>query len=360
MSLFERIDIYTNNYIHCNEQFFQLVNELTSFHFYNCEEYKSILNKIFGIDLDKQRIKHLSHIPYLHVDLFKNYELKSIDNSQIFKTLTSSGTSGQRTSKIFLNRQNARIQSIALSKIFTDFTGLKRPRILILDSPELLRNNENFSARSAGIRGFSSLCRKPLFALKSDMSINHQVFEDLLLIEDEQILLYGFTFIIWLHFLKNEIPKKIKNILARRGVLIHGGGWKKLKNLNISKEEFKDKVTQITGIKKIINYYGMVEQTGSIFMECGHGFLHSNALGNILSRSIDSLQNNQIGEVGIAQIISCLPLSYPGHSLLTDDLIKINSIDNCKCGRRGTAFEFIERIKKSESRGCSDTYDNKK
>ena len=33
--------------------------------------------------------------------------------------------------KIFLDKNNVRMQSHALSKIFSDFTGLNRPRIII-------------------------------------------------------------------------------------------------------------------------------------------------------------------------------------------------------------------------------------
>ena len=46
-------------------------------------------------------------------------------------------------------------------------------------------------------------------------------------------------------------------------VLIHGGGWKKLKAESVSSSVFKEKLTQATGITQIHDYYGMVEQTGS-------------------------------------------------------------------------------------------------
>ena len=36
------------------------------------------------------------------VNAFKKYELRSIGEEKIFKILTSSGTSGQKTSKIYL------------------------------------------------------------------------------------------------------------------------------------------------------------------------------------------------------------------------------------------------------------------
>ena len=49
-------------------------------------------------------------------------------------------------------------------------------------------------------------------------------------------------------------------------VLIHGGGWKKLESESISSAKFKDMLDNHLGMKFVHDYYGMVEQTGSIFM----------------------------------------------------------------------------------------------
>ena len=40
-------------------------------------------------------------MPFIPVSLFKMFNLLSIPKEQIFKTMTSSGTSGQAVSKIF-------------------------------------------------------------------------------------------------------------------------------------------------------------------------------------------------------------------------------------------------------------------
>ena len=76
---------------------------------------------------------------------------------------------------------------------------------------------------------------------------------------------------------------------------------------------------------------------------------------DIIIRDKISLKQIGINKVGIIQVVSCLPKSYPGHSLLTEDLGIIHGIDNCKCGRKGKYFSIKRRLKKSELRGCSDT-----
>lgn len=62
------------------------------------------------------------------------------------------------------------------------------------------------------------------------------------------------------------------------------------------------------------------------------------------------------GEAGIVQVVSMLPESYPGHSLLTEDEGVILGEDDCPCGRRGKYFKILGRLPQAEIRGCSDTY----
>ena len=59
-------------------------------------------------------------------------------------------------------------------------------------------------------------------------------------------------------------------------------------------------------------------------------------------------------ETGLVQLKSLLPISYPGHNILTEDIGIIYGIDNCKCKRKGKIFKILGRLSKSEIRGCSD------
>ena len=77
--------------------------------------------------------------------------------------------------------------------------------------------------------------------------------------------------------MKIKIPKN-------NGILIHGGGWKKLENISISKKNFKNTIIKNLGVKKVYDYYGMVEQTGSIFLECEKGYFHCSILTFIFVR----------------------------------------------------------------------------
>ena len=45
-------------------------------------------------------------------------------------------------------------------------------------------------------------------------------------------------------------------------------------NLKVSNSKFKNEAKNLLGVKHIYNYYGMIEQTGSVFLECEKGYFH--------------------------------------------------------------------------------------
>jgi hypothetical protein len=58
----------------------------------------------------------------------------------------------------------------------------------------------------------------------------------------------------------------------------------------------------------------------------------------------------------LIQTFSILPRSYPGNSLLTEDIGVIVGEDDCSCGRNGKYFLVEGRLPTAELRGCSDTF----
>ena len=141
-----------------------------------------------------------------------------------------------------------------------------------------------------------------------------------------------------------------------RGVLIHGGGWKKLVSESVSSSQFKQALNDVCGLKHVHDYYGMVEQTGTIYMECECGHLHAPVFSDVIIRRSSDFSVADIGEEGLIEVVSVLPKSYPGHALLTEDSGVLLGEDDCPCGRKGKYFKINGRIKNAEIRGCSDTY----
>jgi len=329
-----------------------ILTELTQHHIENCDSYRKIL-KSFSLDINK--ITNYYQIPFIPVRLFKSYDLLSINKSDIINTMRSSGTSSQIPSKIFIDRETSSHQQKALVKIVSSFIGSKRFPMLILDAPpSIFRDRNSFSAREAGVLGFSIFAYNKIYALNEDMSLNiKEINEFLENHRDEDILLFGFTYIIWKYIYPEFTKYKID---LSKAILFHGGGWKKLENESVSSEEFKNKLFECCGIKRIHNYYGMIEQTGSIYIECEKGNLHSPLYSDIIIRRPIDFSVADVGEEGIIEVVSILPKSYPGHVLLTEDRGMLLGEDDCPCGRLGKYFKVMGRLQNSEIRGCSDAY----
>lgn len=336
-----------------NTIFRRLLIELTKHHQNNCEIYRNILAASNFVLRDESKIEEL---PFLPASLFKHLTLTSVPADSIQRTLTSSGTSRQTVSKIYLDSKTSVMQMRALACIISDFLGKEQLPILILDCPSVLKDYSQYSARGAGIQGFSIYGKSRTFALNDQMQPNIAEIEKFgEMVNGNSFFMFGFTYMIWQHLYKYFKNNGIKLDLSN-GILIHGGGWKHLIAEQITDEVFKSCLLETFGLKKIYNYYGMVEQTGSIYMQCECGHLHCSNFSDIFIRRVEDFAPCKIGETGIIQTISILPYSFPGHSLLTEDEGVLLGEDDCACGRNGKYFKVNRRLTNAELRGCGDIY----
>lgn len=320
------------------------IRDLSIYHAERCPEYKCLLD-------------HFGSGFAVPVRLFKEFNMRSVAESDVQKTMTSSGTTSQAKSKIYLDRDTSTRQAKALTRIVGEFIGTKkRLPMLVIDAPGTVKNRLMFSARTAGIRGFSMMGRDVTFALDDDMDLD---WESLKAFSEqhvgEQVLLFGFTFMIWQYFVR--ALEKSGKTLSLSGTLVHGGGWKKLISEAVSREEFNRRVSTASGVERVCDYYGMVEQAGSIAMECECGHLHVSLLSDVDMVDPYTFEVVPVGERGLIKSISLLPTSYPGHVLLTEDEGIVRGVDDCPCGRGGKYFQVLGRLPGAELRGCSDTYE---
>jgi phenylacetate-coenzyme A ligase PaaK-like adenylate-forming protein len=326
---------------------------LTRHHLSACPPYGAILSAYGG------QTPGGSDAPFLPVSLFKLHDLRSVPPEAVFKVMTSSGTTGQQPSRIVLDSETARLQTRALARIMTSFFGNQRLPMLIIDHPSVVKDRRTFSARGAGILGMMTFGRSHRFALRDEgMTVDWDVLDEFArLYGDQPILAFGFTFMVWRHFLQ-ALEAEGRTLPFKNAVLVHSGGWKKLESEAVSNELFKERAGRLAGFERVHNFYGMVEQTGSVFVECEAGHLHAPLFADVIMRRPIDWQPCAIGEPGLIQVVSVLPRSYPGHSLLTEDLGTLLGEDDCGCGRKGRYFKVLGRMKKAEVRGCSDTFAN--
>lgn len=355
MNLKEYIELeqYSLNKSTKQKYFLDLLMNLNQHHFENSQEFKDVSEIYFDQNLDQ---KSIDQVPFLPVSIFKNKLLSSVNKSDIYKILKSSGTTGSVPSQIVLDKNTASLQQLTLSKILSHILGKKRLPMIIVDSKSVLKDRKSFTARGAGILGLSIFGKKHLYALNDDFKI---LKDELKLFAEkyngEPILIFGFTFMVWQYLASEEFDF---NIDLSNAILIHSGGWKKLQSIAVDNTAFKEKLNEKFNIKpeNIYNFYGMVEQVGSVFLENSDGYLHTPNFSDIIIRDPKDFSVLPHGEPGLIQVLSILPKSYPGHSLLTEDIGIIMGEDDASNGWKGKYFKILGRAKKAEIRGCSDTF----
>ena len=332
--------------------FKRYINFLTTFHYKKSKLYKSYLK---GMNYNLKKSQNLSDIPFLPVRLFKEFNFLSIEKKEIFKTLLSSGTTSNGLSKIYIDKTNALNQIKVLQKIFNNLIGNSRLPMLVIDKQTNNIDRNSFNASIAAINGFSIFANEIVYLLDHENNINYKILNDFLKRNHKKkFLIFGFTSNIFINLIKNINIKKILIKDFSNALLIHGGGWKKIEEKKISRTKFNLTLNTKLGIQNIRNYYGLVEQIGSIFFECKCGYFIASNYSDVIIRD-ENLNICKKGEKGLVQLLSLLPTSYPGHSILTEDIGEIVNDDNCKCYGSGTRFIIHGRLKNAELRGCSNT-----
>ena len=342
---------YSLNEFQKNKYFMEALSGLTMHHYKNSKEYKMIVSKL---NYKINKLNKVEKIPYLPVRLFNNFNFLSIKHNDIFKTLVSSGTSSSGVSKIYLDKNNSFNQIKVLKKIVQDSLGIERVPMLIIERERNKLDRSNFNASIAAINGFSIFSSERVYALDQNKDVNYNSINSFLeKNKNNKFLIFGFTDKIYEYLINKISIDKLSFKNFEKGILIHGGGWKKLEKYKIQNKEFKLKLKNKFKIKNIFNYYGMVEQTGSIFIECSCGYFITSNFSDIIIRD-ENFNVLSAGKKGFVQLLSLLPTSYPGHSLLTEDIGEIIDKKNCKCLINGKRFLIHGRAPKAELRGCSN------
>jgi hypothetical protein len=327
---------------------------------YACQCHSGYRNFIEHWPEDYRNATRVADLPFLPVGLLKaNPPLSFVSPEQIKRTLTSSATTSQTPSRVVLDTPTARRMTKGVVSILRDFIGSDRRPYLVVDTPGL-QAGEEMGARGAAIQGLQPFASETTHCLRIGEQGDLQLEIDRIKSfaqgrEDAELLVYGFTFILWNHLVKPLEAEGICFDLPKVRVF-HSGGWKRLQDQAVEKTVFNERLARVFGCSadRIIDFYGMVETVGVIYPDCPQGNKHGPAFGDVIVRDPLTLEPVAAGERGIVQVCSVLPTSFPGHLLLTEDLADVLSYDGCPCGRRGISFRFAGRVPKAELRGCGN------
>lgn len=329
-----------------NAQMLEGLNALTVLHHQKCEPYRRIIDKVWG---GLRRYERIEDVPYLPVSLFKELDLASTPDYSL--VLKSSGTTGQLQSRIYVDGETAQRQSQALVATFAPILGTRRLPFLAIDTRAVL-TDQSMTARGAGVLGMMKFGARATFAMDKDLVVDKPAIREFVQkFGGAPFLLFGFTFLVWSKLYDAFEDGELD---LSQGILIHSGGWKKLEAEKVSNEVFRAALGRRFGLHRIYNFYGFVEQIGSVFVEGDDGRLYPPNFTEVVVRNPQTWEPCATGEEGVIQVLSLLPLSYPGHSVLTEDWGVVDYVDKGLGGRFGKAVRILGRVPQAELRGCSD------
>jgi hypothetical protein len=300
--------------------------------------------------------KSIQDIPFVHVGLFKYLDLRT--RGEFIKherVVHSSATSG-KSSCILTDEYSSKLQSESIIKILTSFLGVEKRPLLILDSVKSLRSRGEMSARVAAAMILRPLATDIRFLLENaddPQSLKWLTVADVLNNNDE-IIVYGFSWILWRAWASQTIPVNIiKQLKGKKIYFVHSGGWKKLEEIKVDHSTFN--ATLLKGLdnaSQVIDFYGLVEQLGIIYPLCQYGARHVPVWADVIVRDSYTLKALDEDE-GQLQLLNTLAYGAPYHSVLTEDIGRLLK-GTCECGRKGRRFQLINRIPKAELRGCAN------
>jgi phenylacetate-coenzyme A ligase PaaK-like adenylate-forming protein len=335
--------------------FLAAMKEAITHHYNNCSMYRKFCEKR---DFRPEKIDTVEDIPFLPVDLFKHVRLVSVKERDIGRTVHSSSTTTGTPSSVYLDEKTMKRQTTTMNAIVSEFIGKKRRDFMFIDSPKTIKSaHGELSSRATTMRGFLPFSRKAFYLLNDKLEIDEKALQHTLEHVGPNPLIYGFTYIIYNavksgSHLQEKISQAVKN-----PVIIHSGGWKKLADMKVEKKHFNMEVSEFfnTAPENVLDMYGMMEHLGITYIDCPCGHKHVPVYSDVIIRDVNTFKPVGVGKEGFIQLLTPIPHSYPGVSIISSDIGAVLGRDDCKCGRPGKYFVFRKRAPASEKRGCGDT-----
>ena len=338
------------------------MNEAYAHHFNACSAYARYCSKRgFG---PGQTFEDLGRMPYLPVQAFKENAtlLRSVESAQITTRLSSSATSGVPSS-VDLDRVTAKRQVRALASVIGSVLGVHRRPFVVIDVDPRAEGGKAIGARGAAVRGFLNLARSVDYVMDpgpgGTVILNERKLEEALAkcaAQNEPVAIFGFTFVLFASAVRPLLADGKRFALPTGSHVIHIGGWKKLADQQVSKQEFNATMASVFAVKEehVVDFYGFTEQMGVTYPDGPGGLKYAPAFSEVIVRDPSTFEPLPAGQEGLLEFLTPIPYSYPGIAVLTDDVGVVVSETSPADGWQGTSFRILGRAKKAEARGCGD------
>lgn len=321
---------------------------LTQHHRAACAAYRRITDVLAG---GERRYARLAELPWLPVGLFRSHELRSVPAAEVVTTVSVVG--GGPSAGIHLDRATAARSTRAIERVARALLGAAPLPMLMIERGGLVAG-EPRSARAGGIRALSALASEVCFALDAGGELDQAAVEGFLATHGARpFAMVGHTASVWEQFYPAIASWGLD---LSHGTLLHSGGRRRLTVQVIDNATLKAKLATAAGLTRIHNVYGLGEQPGAVLVEGEDGLLYPPAFADVVIRDPMTFDELPTGKAGVVQMVSALPTSYPGHSLLTEDLGVVERVDVDVCGRLGKAVRIIGRAPHHRARGAGEPF----
>ena len=353
--LFRLRDIYDLS--GSDELFAEAMRENVIYHYNNCQQYKSILDRKGFDPYSIHTVKDIARLPFLTTQYLKRHSLVT-ESSEPLVTATSSGTSGKATTVGYdiPTMLNDLVMCINVGKYHKLWSAVPVNYIVFGYRPD--RENTAAAAKTAYLFTFMAPAVSRTFALER-VNGEYRLAPEKIIAALKRSEASGFPlrtmgFPAYTYFFMRELERRKLHFKMPKGSLIAlGGGWKSYYKERPEKEEFYRLARETLGIpeSRIFEFFGAAEHP-ILYTDCRCHRFHIPVYSRVIIRDVDTLEPLPHGNVGIVDLITPLFTTSPLCSIVTDDLGIIHD-EPCPCGCKSPTLEIIGRVGASGVRTCA-------
>lgn len=342
--------------------FLQAMKESIRWHAGKNPFYSKLL-KINDFDIEAvNEIDDLQQLPFIHANFFKTHEVPTVSKEDVAITLTSSGTTGQK-SQMFFDDWSINSGRRMVDFVY-DYYGWYLP-----DSKTnyIVSNYEPEAGSTRGTTNTSMFlthyapANDIFYLLRSNGRGGHEfdvfgAIEKLKDYEKQGLPVRVIGFPSFLYFVIRQMtdlgmaPLK----LSEESLIFTAGGWKGYADQQISKKDFAILVENQLGIpqERCRDGYGSVEHSVP-YIECAQHHLHIPVWSRALIRDTKTLEVIGYEKPGFLCFLTPYITSVPAISVMMGDLGMMHPPEKCSCGLKTPYIEILGRAGVSKNKSCA-------
>ncbi len=354
-------DVYDQR--NSSEIFLDAMGECVKHHMENSEFFRKCMENAHLAPEDIKTEEDLIKIPFIHANFFKKYEVLSIDRSDVYEHVTSSGTTGQK-SQMFFDKDSFDFGNAMIKNEFRYYGFLSEELtnyILFTYEPANISKDLGTAKTDLGLLSYAPV-NDTFFALRyNGQDHDFDVYGTIAALEEYErqglpVRIFGFPSFLYftVRQMKQTGHRPLK--LNKKSMTLLGGGWKGYADQQIRKQELYDLVEEMLGIpeENCRDGYGSTEHSVPYF-ECPRHHFHIPVYSRMLIRDVKTLEPLPYGQAGFANFITPHLLSVPAVSVLMGDMAVLHPAEECGCGIQSPFMEILGRAGTSKSKSCAIT-----